>query len=303
MKNKYNLYGLRICSDFDLPEVLGSVAANAGDEGVCDISIERGSAPKDLKNSRVYGGFMHVVKDRCLYRFPDIASFLVEEGTRILVDPCPRVDPTEMRAFLFGSVMGTALHQRGLVPFHVSAVETPRGVVAFTGDAGAGKSTMAGEINHLTGWPIVTDDVAVLREVENEIVLSAGLGRLKLWKDAVLRLELDHRDYDRDSYREDKFHVVSEELFTTDAKPLSFLVMLKWGAGPDIRKLERVDAFAVVMNAIYRPYLLDMFGSRKEATKLCCRVAEHIDVLELFRKADEPLDRTKLNAFIRKFEN
>jgi len=56
---------------------------------------------------------------------PGVARYRVEEGKRIIIEPLANASPEKVRLFLLGSTMSALLYQRGLLPLHGSAVETP----------------------------------------------------------------------------------------------------------------------------------------------------------------------------------
>jgi hypothetical protein len=56
---------------------------------------------------------------------PGVARCRVEEGKNISIEPLPGSSPDKVRLFLLGSTMGALLYQRGFIPLHGSAVETP----------------------------------------------------------------------------------------------------------------------------------------------------------------------------------
>ncbi|EWG98231.1 hypothetical protein [Halomonas sp. BC04] len=90
--------------------------------------------------------------------------------------------------YLLGTALGALLHQRHWFPLHVSALATPSGAWAFTGESGAGKSTLAAWLHHHCGWPLISDDVAVVKPGEMIPRLHPGPPRLKLWQDALAML-------------------------------------------------------------------------------------------------------------------
>ncbi|NEX18412.1 MAG: hypothetical protein C1943_17865 [Halochromatium sp.] len=97
-----------------------------------------------------------------LYQFliKDVARYRVQDGREILVDPLPDADPGDVRLWLLGTALGALLHQRGLLPLHVSALALSGGAYAFCGDSGAGKSTLAAAL-HRRGLALLTDDVGL----------------------------------------------------------------------------------------------------------------------------------------------
>ena len=279
MKSKiYHLYGLKIRSDFELPEV-----RVADKNAPHDVEIVQKSVPERLAAAITLYGYMDYVGQKCLYRIPNIGRFLIEDGQRITVEPELGADAKDVRAFLFGSMFGTLLHQRKMVPMHVSGVETPSGVVAFTGESGAGKSTLAATLNKLTGWPIFCDDVAVLREIDGEPILESGMLRLKLWKDALERLDHDLAAVQQDPTRFDKYHLDAKENIARGKVRLTALVKLATSDEPALTPLSGTDAFTALANAVYRPYLVPMFNSPELITQTIFRLMPTIQVFSYAR--------------------
>jgi hypothetical protein len=87
-----------------------------------------------------------------------VVDFEVIEGRVIRVWPAAQAAPKDVEIFLFGLAWATLCHQRGLLPLHASAITTKRGVTAFAGRSGAGKSTTAALMGSL-GYKLVTDDM------------------------------------------------------------------------------------------------------------------------------------------------
>ncbi len=288
MRHKlYTLYGLTIRSEIDLPEVRPETG-----NLIHDVEIIEHIVPDTIAGAENFAGYMDYLGASCLYRIPEIGRFLIEDGQRITVDCTPSANPKDVRAFLFGSIFGTLLHQRKMIPIHVSGVATPCGVVAFTGESGAGKSTLAATVNKRTGWPIFCDDIAVLREVEGRPVLESGMLRLKLWKDALERLEYDQRDVQQDATRFDKFHLDASDRIAQGKAPLAALVSLATSDRFALTPVLGPEAFATLMNSIYRPYLVPMFSSVESITKTVLRLLPMIQVY-IFER---PWSATDLNS-------
>ena len=268
----YLLYGLPLHSELVLPEL------REQNSGLVTLRVEpvqiiEGTVPKHLPNSNRANPQFEFTSDECLYRVDGIAEYWISNGSRIVVQAMPGAKDYDVRAFLFGSIIGALLHQRNLLPLHVSALESPVGVVAFTGHSGAGKSTLAAMVHRLTDWPMLCDDVAVIHPEDYGFGLHAGMVRLKLWSDAIERLDLGREERFPDSTREDKFHVFSNRMFTDAPGPMTSLFMIDVADAFSIEPVRRADAFGAITKTIYRPELIDIFNDRAKILSMCVGIA------------------------------
>ena len=271
----YHLYGLAVASEFDCPELTEITPEQAAARNFETVHVTRAQTRLDLPEGRQYARWMWATRDAALYQVDDIARYLVERPDRITVEMQPGAVESDMRVYLFGMVFATLVHMRGLIPLHISAIQTPEGVVAFTGPSGAGKSTKVAELHFEHGWPIICDDVAVLHPSDELPLLHAGMNRIKLWKDAVERFGVDPSRLTRDLTRADKFHLHAPEMFVQDTLALDRLVEIGGeaeGAGTGAG----AATFILCMNAIYRPELAAPFSERSAIFTAVARVALRI---------------------------
>jgi hypothetical protein len=268
----YHLYGLAVMSDFDCPELTEITPEHAAARRYATVRLFRADGPLTLAEGRQLASWMWVTGDACLFQFDDIARLLVERSNGITVEMLPGANESDMRAYLFGAGFGTLAHMLGLVPLHVSAIRTPEGVVAFTGDSGAGKSTKVAELHFKHGWQIICDDVAVLHPNDDQPLLHAGMNRIKLWKDAVERFGIDPLRLTRDFMREDKYHLNAPEMFVDRPYALDGVVKLE-GGGKEIKVTGGAIAFEALMNNVYRPEFAAIFADRRTLMKAISRAA------------------------------
>jgi hypothetical protein len=88
-------------------------------------------------------------------------GFTALEGRRVIVSVSTRDEPeTVARAVLTGGLNAVA-YQRGLLPLHASAIEIGQNCLAFCGESGAGKSTVAAALAQ-AGYPLLCDDLVVV---------------------------------------------------------------------------------------------------------------------------------------------
>lgn len=263
----YRTYGLRIGSQLELPELPESLPCAQP-----DVVIEAGEVEDSLDGATFRNNWLEMGDDRCQINIKGIARYQVTNGQKILIDRRVSRDeqavaaPGDIRLFLLGGALGALLHQRQWLPLHISALKTTSGVWAFTGDSGAGKSTLGVWLHHTLGWPLVTDDVAIIKPDENLPYLHPGPPRVKLWKDALAALGIQMDGLVRDLTRADKYHLMLKEGFQDTAHPLTALVILERGKEGETAILERikgVEAFKGIMSSLYRPEMAEAFNSNK----------------------------------------
>lgn len=108
-------------------------------------------------------------------------------GARLWVSNARSFTPDDTGAYLRGPLMGFVLRRRGITAFHASAASIGERAVVFCGTTEAGKSTTAAALA-LRGIPILSDDIAALREKDGGFHVVPGCPRICLWPDAVSAL-------------------------------------------------------------------------------------------------------------------
>lgn len=283
----YLTYGLKICSTLELPELPEIEPCEHP-----DVLVTTPGVTDRLEEGTFLSNWLEVGDDRCQITVEGIARYRVEEGQRIFLDrrmpqgANPVADPGDVRLFLLGSALGALLHQRHWLPLHVSALNTPAGAWAFTGHSGAGKSTMSAWLHFSKQWPLITDDVAVIKPDEADPLLHPGPARVKLWRDALKALGIGTDGLVRDLMRAEKFHLMMNKGVRYDAHRLNALVQLERadeGEKASLVQLSGVEAFKTVMGAIYRPELGSEFNTDAQIMQECIRLAQKIRVYRFRR--------------------
>lgn len=93
-----------------------------------------------------------------LLRFPGVADFeLTDNGRHVLAWPGKSASDSAIEHALLNQVLPLALSLQGEVALHASAVAIRLGSVAFIGESGRGKSTLAASFAR-QGMSLLTDD-------------------------------------------------------------------------------------------------------------------------------------------------
>lgn len=276
----YTAYGLHIASALECPELLPG-------EGPPDVSIRYGSVPSALDNPKDTGVLYQAKPNHFLLTLDRIGRFLVSAGREVVIEPLPHSLEEEIRLFLFGSVFGALLHQRGLLVLHASAIETPHGAVLFVGPSGLGKSSLAGAFVQ-RGFRLVADDVCALACDTNGVpqVLPA-YPQIKLWADMLNILEHQTAGLCRVRQPLEKYAVPLHDRFVNGPLPVAAVYLLSTGNSPQlsVTRLERPERFEVFVNHTYRPYFLDGLGLRQQHFQLASAAAKAVRVSRISRPA------------------
>ena len=280
----YAVFGLRVRSNVDLPELFPATGAAAP-----DVTIELGSIPpvtrgEDDGLNQVDGALVLVI--------PEVGRYRIEAGNRITVESEPGVPKRNVRLFLLGSAFGVLLHQRGLLPLHANAVEIEGRAVAFMGESGAGKSTLAAWF-HQQGDSVIADDVCVVGFDEGRPFAAPGLPRLRLWAEALELMGGDTANYDR-SYvghaaSMEKFDVPIGRAATARSNvDLGALYLLGRDDEFSIARLSGMEAAEAVIANTYRGTYLSAVNGQQNHWQVAIKLVRDRPVYRVSRQWELP---------------
>jgi hypothetical protein len=189
-------------------------------------------------------------------------------------------------------VFGILLHQREQIVLHASAVRVNGRAVLFCGASGAGKSTLAAALAQ-RGYPLVTDDFCTLTvDGEGAPLVHPDGRQLKLWAQAIDRLDLAASRGERVRQSLEKFYVEPGEVFT-EPLALGAVYALREARpphAPGIDKPNAVDAALVLRRNAYRPLLVRRLGQQANYFHAATTIANVAGIFYLTR----PLDFAKM---------
>ncbi len=188
--NRYQAYGLVIASGFPLrlPTAVG-----APEPEIEFLKRERCFFLRHETFRRHPNGssrLQHVrLRDGTDYlRWPKLGEFLIRRGGRQIIGrPLDGISHETFQAYLLTRALSFALLKLGIEPLHATAVAIGGKAVAFLGDCGYGKSTLAAACVK-AGFPLVTDDLLVLKKTHGQLLAYPGVPRIKLMPSVAQRL-------------------------------------------------------------------------------------------------------------------
>jgi hypothetical protein len=183
-RHNYDLYGLCVHSDWPLE------CSESSEDAPAEIELIEAPAPlmdpRDLPDPTDTASQWVAMDNGAFYiRWPGLMEFLVAASGRQIFAYSLNSDCREaLQAFFFGRVLSFALLKLGIEQLHATAVVIHDQVVAFMGEAGHGKSTLAAAFVQ-KGYPLLTDDLLVIYQKDGSFFARPGLPRLKLFADSA----------------------------------------------------------------------------------------------------------------------
>jgi len=124
------------------------------------------------------------VDQNYLVSFPDLGDFDISaDGHAVTAWPAPGISEDTMQHLYLNQVLPLALSKQGRIVFHASAVETEDGAIAFLGESGRGKSTLAASFA-AGGQRFLTDDALLLDPTEGGYLVQPSHPSIRLWDDS-----------------------------------------------------------------------------------------------------------------------
>ncbi|MBY8976568.1 hypothetical protein KHP62_12165 [Rhodobacteraceae bacterium NNCM2] len=279
MSGHYRGFGLTIRSDLPLdgfaPAEAGppDVEIMLGDQARAAVEAT-GVAPMDMAVPPG-GGW-------CL-RVPEVCDYLMRRGAEIHLSPAPGAEVGHVALYLIGSAMGMILHQRGLHPLHAATIAVEGTAIAFVGDQGAGKSTLAVTMA-AAGHAVLGDDVIVVREEAGGFSVAPGATQFKLWRETVEALGLAPGP--SVANRLEKFYVANEGAKGAAPCPLGAIVELRRGpaeSGFAPARAAQFEALDLVARHTYRPAYVGLLDRQEAHFRQCAALIGNVPVWRLSR--------------------
>lgn len=208
------------------------------------------------------GVSIHTSPDRGQFycRYADATEFAYDRQARHLWGRWPaNLSFENALTYLLGPVAGLVLRARGEICLHASVIEVEGECMALTGPGGSGKSTMAGLLS-LRGHRVLTDDIAVLGQIDGRTTVRGGYPQINVWPGAAETLQ---------ALGADELPALVPGHTTFTKRALSNPVMPLGGrlkavyAGapqlqsvPHVRSLQAAEALTTLLRNVYAPYAL-----------------------------------------------
>jgi len=222
--------------------------------------------------------------------YGDGARFLIDgSGTRVWATGSPPLSVDELATYLRGPVMGFTLRRRGIIPLHAGAACIGTSAILFCGAIEAGKSTTAAALAS-RGIPILSDDIAALREAGGRFHVEPGYPWICLWPDAVRNL-FGKRDAlpQLTPAWEKRYMALDSGSFERVSRPLGAIYVLgprtNEASAPRVEGMKAREAVLELVQNTYMNWLLDRH-QRAAELDILSRLASGVPVRRLIPHTD-----------------
>jgi hypothetical protein len=278
----YRIGGITLISEIALPELPLIQQQSATPH---PVQVRLGAVANHLPGAVELDPDCFATPTQYLLNIQGVARYLVTAGREIVVDLAAAAPALDVRGYLLGSIFVVLCQQRGLLPLHASAIAGKSGVVAFLGNSGQGKSTLAAHLAQ-RGFRVLADDVCLIDATEPSAAMVIPTAPwLKLWRTSLKSLGREAEGLDRVFTDDDKYRLPLAPVLTPE--PILRLVFLEGNelasTTTEIEEVPRVQAVPLLMNLTHHSYLLEATGQQEENFLRCGRVLSQARAYRLIR--------------------
>ena len=275
----YTAFGLIFATPFPCPELIPVTS------GRPDVVVRY--APVPAISLPVYNGTynqIQFVDGQFLYNKTGVTRALVQHDSQVLLQRVPFVHDDEVRYTFLTIVMSALLLQRGILPMHASAIQTPRGSLLFMGRSGVGKSTLAAELVR-RGYLMQADDITPIQMEGLQPMVVPGFPQLKLSLEAAQQVQQDLLGVAQVRPKEQKLSVLKHIAFSQTTTPLRAIIRLEPDKVQrvDIQPLSGMDKFNALLEYTFNQSFLDGLERRADHFRQVTAVGNATEVYAVRR--------------------
>jgi hypothetical protein len=229
---------------------------------------------------------------RLHFAYADATQFAVDldQGELWVTWQAPLV-LADVLTYLLGPVLGPIQAWRGRVCLHASAVVINGHAALVMGLRGRGKSTTAAAFARL-GYPLLTDDIAVLGSPAERYAVAPGYNYVRLWPPSVEALFGHEEALPRLTPTWDKRYLDlggAGYALSEQGAPLAAIYVLgEWSEAPDAPRLDEIDPHERLMAVITNSYASHRLDKPRRAREfqMLSALALDIPIKRLTPRAD-----------------
>ena len=281
MKYYYRVYGVNIESTIEVPE-FEEIDSNCD----VDVKLSFGVTKSEIMELIIEGHRAKYENQDMWFCIDDVAIFHIYNGDTVTIEPFGDKNNKMIKLYIMGSVMGMILLQRNMVAIHGGGIVIDGKGCIFTGQKGAGKSTITTALRK-KGYKFIADDVCSIN-IGDINTIHHGFGYQKLCEDAMEKLGYNLDDYEpfRGDLNVNKYMVPAFDEFTKKEVPLDAVFELTVGDVDEVVMEEVLGGNKInkLIENIFRIEMLRYAGGMEPVYfKQCLDIAKNTKVYKITR--------------------
>lgn len=272
----YHVYGLSIESEIELPELLP-------DDNTADVRFRLGEIKHKpiIADGDLFANWA-APTEACI-SYKEMATFLIRNGNEVIIEPDEKATPTEINHLLLGTALSVILYQRGFLVLHCSLVEMNGYAVGFIGHSGNGKSSLATAM-YEHGHKLISDDLAVIDQIDGQYVVYSGFPQLKLWPDLIESIGINPDNLPRitDHFTK-RTRRLNERFVDVRYVPIQQFYILNKGDNIDITPIKGHQSVIEFVGFSYDIELIKAINQLGNHFLQCSQLAQQINIKQLTR--------------------
>ena len=208
------------------------------------------------------------VEEDYFLRFPELADFLIsQKGDQIQCFSLPGISYESIRHLLVDQVIPRVVAHQGCIVLHASAIEMEGSLIAFLGESGWGKSTLATSF-YEQGYPLLTDDCLLLRPEAGKIMGIPSYAGARLWPDSLEAVVNNKIDVHSVAHYSSKKRLIFPEELKKESFKLPILAIFILTPPDKLKSLKKITVEKIlganmIMELIKHSFYLDVTDTNK----------------------------------------
>lgn len=254
-----------------------------------EARVREGAVSRTLGGNELADGQWELRGDAFLLRADGGIGLYYRRGEGVTLARPRDADPRDLELWRNGTLYAAIAALNGLYPLHASAVAHEGQVYAFTGPAGAGKSTLVAALS-ARGFAQFCDDTLILDPSEHGAPLCLpGHKRLKLWREGAELAGVNAGEQVASDYAKHFVEPVAGAM--TEPLPLAELIFLAAGSPAAIDPIEGGERIARLDDDHYTAHLWRLANELTRSARFAAlaALARRVPMRRLVR----PFDRAR----------
>jgi hypothetical protein len=279
----YKIYGLVVHSEIRLPEAIEC------EPTIIDVEIIYGVMPyliqikrEDQKSDNLLGP-----GNRWFY-IPNEGSFLIKDGTNIIVERDETADDKHIRSLLLGACLGCILYQREIIAIHGAAIVWKGKAILISGRSGAGKSTISSEFRN-RGCQFMADDTVAITSNKEGVYAYPSYPQQKLCVDAAVQYGYDLNKLVLLNEDRKKYGIDLSASFCPEMRKIAAFIYLDIHEEDElvIDTLNGTEKLHLIIENLYNFIEYNVAGMSPVIFKKCLEITQKIPIIRVRRPEKE----------------